>query len=60
MVKGPKSADEAIRLLRKAVRKTNRAWSVSAVTGQSGRARGKGSHVIWAVYDGERMLAQGR
>ncbi len=59
MVKGPKSAEEAVRLLRKAARRANRAWSVGPVTGQGGRARGKGSHVIWGLYDGDTMLAQG-
>jgi hypothetical protein len=59
MVNGPRSADEAVRLLRKAVRTANRAWTVAKVTGPGGRARGKGSHMIWGVYDGDRLLAQG-
>jgi hypothetical protein len=53
MVQGPKSSAEAIRLLRKAVRQRDRTWVVGEVTDARGRRRGKGSHVIWAVYDAD-------
>jgi hypothetical protein len=51
VVQGPKKADEAVRLLRQAARRKNKAWTVAQVTGRRGQARGKGSHVMWAVYD---------
>ena len=51
MVQGPKSPGEAVRLLRKAARAKNKTWTVSEVTNDRGRKRGKGSHVMWAVYD---------
>jgi hypothetical protein len=51
MVQGPKSPSEAVRLLRKAARAKDRTWTVGAVTSGRGRKRGKGSHVMWAVYD---------
>jgi hypothetical protein len=53
VVKGPKKADEAVRLLRDAVRRADKTWTVGQVTGPRGRSRGKGSHVMWAVYDAE-------
>lgn len=60
MVQGPKSAAEAVRLLRKRTRQANPAWSVAEVTDRRGRRRGKGSHVIWAIYDKEGIeLARG-
>lgn len=60
MVQGPKSADDAIRLLRKAVRRSGRPWTVRQVTDARGRARGKGSHVIWGIYGAHgQQLAQG-
>jgi hypothetical protein len=49
MVQGPKSPSEAVKLLRKAARATNKTWTVSEITDKRGRRRGKGSHVIWAV-----------
>jgi hypothetical protein len=51
MVQGPKSSGEAVRLLRKAARAKDKTWTVSEVTSDRGRKRGKGSHVMWAVYD---------
>ena len=51
MVQGPKSPNEAVRLLRKAARAKDRTWTVGEVTSNRGRKRGKGSHVMWAVYD---------
>jgi hypothetical protein len=50
MVQGPKSPSEAVKLLRKAARATNKTWIVSEVTDKRGRRRGKGSHVMWGVY----------
>jgi hypothetical protein len=51
MVQGRKSADEAIRLLRKAVRKSGSRWTVERITDRRGKTRGKGSHVMWGVFD---------
>jgi hypothetical protein len=51
MVQGPKSPGAAVRLLRKAARAKDKTWTVSEVTSDRGRKRGKGSHVMWAVYD---------
>lgn len=60
MVQGPKSPEEAVRLLRKAARNTNKTWTVHEVTDKRGRKRGKGSHVMWAVYDADGIeLARG-
>jgi hypothetical protein len=53
VVQGPKSPGEAVKLLRKAARAANRSWTVSEITDQRGRRRGKGSHVMWAVYDAD-------
>jgi hypothetical protein len=50
VVQGPKSPSEAVKLLRKAARAANRSWTVSEITDKRGRRRGKGSHVMWAVY----------
>jgi hypothetical protein len=51
MVKGPKKADEAVKLLRKATRRKNKTWVVRQITGARGRSRGKGDHVMWGVYN---------
>jgi hypothetical protein len=60
MVQGPKSAAEAVRLLRKKTRETDSSWSVAEITDGRGRRRGKGSHVMWAIYDKEGSeLARG-
>lgn len=60
MVLGPKSAREAERLLKKAVRKQDKTWTVSQIVGSRGRARGKGDHMMWAVYDADsEELARG-
>ncbi len=60
MVKGPKKPDEAVRLLRKAARHEDKTWMVCEITDDRGRRRGKGSHVMWAVYDADgKELARG-
>jgi hypothetical protein len=60
MVKGPKSDGQAVQLLRKAARRIGKSWTVSEVTDDRGRKRGKGSHVMWAVYDADgKELARG-
>jgi hypothetical protein len=60
MVQGPKTAREAERLLRKAARKAGNTWTVRQITGSRGRARGKGDHMMWGVYDADgRELARG-
>lgn len=60
MVQGRKTPSEAVRLLRKAIRKTDRTWRVKKITNPRGRTRGKGSHVMWAVYDANgNELARG-
>ena len=60
MVQGRKTAGDAVRLLRQAVRSANRTWVVRQLTGARGRTRGKGSHVMWAVFDAEgKELARG-
>jgi hypothetical protein len=53
MVQGPKKSGEALRLLRKAARRTNKEWEVRQITDDRGRSRGDGSHMIWGVYDAE-------
>jgi hypothetical protein len=60
VVLGPKRASEAVTLLRKAVRAADKAWTVAPVTDPRGRARGKASYVMWAVFDAENNeLARG-
>jgi hypothetical protein len=51
VVQGPKKASDAVTLLRRAVRKANKGWVVTPLTDARGRTRGKGSHVMWAVFD---------
>jgi hypothetical protein len=47
-------------MLRKAARKVSTAWTVEPITGPRGRARGKGSHVMWGVFDRDgNELARG-
>ncbi len=59
-MQGPKSPSEAVRLLRRAARAKDRTWTVSEVLSDRGRKRGKGSHVMWAVYDADGIeLARG-
>lgn len=61
MARGAKSAIEAVRLLRKAVRRTNKTWKVVGPQKDArGGTRGKGNHVMWGVYDsGGNELARG-
>jgi hypothetical protein len=52
MVKRPRSARQALALLRKAAR--NRGLTVDQVVNPAtGKPRGKGSHEVWALYDGQ-------
>lgn len=58
MVQGSRTAAQAERLLRRAVRRTGKPWSVLELTGRGGRRRGKGSHKMIGLYDqGHVMLA---
>lgn len=41
------------RLLRKAARRACRDWAVLEVPGRDGRRRGKGSHKMIGLYDGD-------
>jgi hypothetical protein len=50
MVKGPVTASEAERLLRKAARRIGKGWTIGEVPGKGGRRRGKGSHRMIALY----------
>ena len=64
MVQRPMTATEAVRLLRDATRRAGRAqgqsWAVRRITDARGRARGKGSHVMWGVFDiNDKELARG-
>jgi hypothetical protein len=60
MMEGRRTAREAERLLRKAVRRVNKAWTVRQITNIRGRSRGKGAHVMWGVYGAEGAeLARG-
>jgi len=60
VVQGPKKASDAVTLLRRAVRKTDKTWMVRQVTDARGRTRGKGSHAMWAVFDADgNELARG-
>ncbi|HUZ38373.1 MAG TPA: hypothetical protein VMV17_18775 [Streptosporangiaceae bacterium] len=59
MVKGPKSYRQVLALLRKAARDKGRVVE-QVVDPKTGKPRGKGSHEVWALYDGEgRELARG-
>jgi hypothetical protein len=49
MVKGPVTASEAERLLRKAARRIGKGWTIGEVPGKGGRRRGKGSHRMIAL-----------
>jgi hypothetical protein len=51
VVHGTKTAVEAERLLRRAVRRVGKGWTVEEVPGQDGRRRGKGSHKMIGLYD---------
>ena len=51
MAQGTTTADEAERLLRKAVRRIGMGWTVKEVPGRGGRRRGKGSHKMIGLYD---------
>jgi hypothetical protein len=47
-------------MLRKAARKVNVTWTVKQITGTRGRVRGKGSHVMWGLFDrDDNELARG-
>jgi hypothetical protein len=64
MVQRPRTAAEAVRLLRDAARRVSReqsqSWTVRRITDARGRARGKGSHVMWGVFDADdKELARG-
>jgi hypothetical protein len=64
MVQRPRTSFEAVRLLRDAAgragRKKNQSWTVRKITDARGRARGKGSHVMWGVFDADdQELARG-
>jgi hypothetical protein len=60
MVQGPKKSKQAIRLLRKAARYKDKAWTVKQITDARGRSRGKGDHVMWGVFDADdKELARG-
>jgi uncharacterized cupin superfamily protein len=50
MVKRPRSARQALSLLRKTAR--DRGFTVDQVVNPAtGKPRGKGSHEVWALYD---------
>ena len=64
MVQRPRTSTEAVRLLRNAIRRVSRAenqsWTVRKITDARGRARGKGSHIMWGVFDADgKELARG-
>jgi hypothetical protein len=52
------TAVQAERVLRKAVRRLGKGWTVGEVPTRSGRRRGKGSHKMIGLYDeNQAMLA---
>ena len=51
-----KTAVQVEQLLRKAARRTGDGWTVQEVRGDGGRKRGKGSHKLVGLYDGETQL----
>ena len=53
MVRGVKTAAQIEQLLRKAVRRAHNGWTVMEVPGKGGRKRGKGSHKLVGLYDGD-------
>jgi len=64
MVQRPRTSTKAVRLLRDATRRVGRAknqsWTVRKITDARGRARGKGSHIMWGVFDADgKELARG-
>ena len=64
MVQRPRTSTEAVRLLRDATRRVgtekNQSWTVRRITDARGRARDKGSHVMWGVFDADdKELARG-
>ncbi|HEY2442358.1 MAG TPA: hypothetical protein VGI31_04430 [Streptosporangiaceae bacterium] len=56
VVQGMKTAAQTERLLRRAVRRLGNGWTVSEVPGKGGRQRGKGSHKMIGLYDGNQAL----
>ena len=58
MVQGTRTASQVERLLRRAARRANPNWIVAEVPGRNGRRRGKGSHKMIGLYEGDDLLAQ--
>jgi hypothetical protein len=52
VVKRPRSARQALALLRRAAR--DKGFTVEQIVNPAtGKPRGKGSHEVWALYDGQ-------
>ncbi len=56
MTRGPVTANEAERLLRRAARRMKKDWNVGEVPGKGGRRRGKGSHKMIGLYDQDGVM----
>jgi hypothetical protein len=56
MVRGMKSASEALAALWKAARR--KGYRVTSITDSQGNTRGKGSHMAYSLYDGDTLLAR--
>lgn len=54
MVKGPKTAKQALTLLRRAARAHG--YTVRQILDPRGKPRGKGSHEAWGLYDADGNL----